>query len=146
MLITDLLHSILLLVNQHENSDYKVEISYKRVVKPEGNKIALEMMNDVFCLRDDWWRGLGTLKNSGLGISDKYSEFDAERQIPVEVEVTKEEKGCICGTILKGLAKPQDCGLFAKVCTPTNPVGTCMVSNEGACHAHYKYNRNLTEL
>ncbi len=137
----DLLTAILMLVNQIENNDPKVEIAYTRVVKPEGNIKAQQMLDEVFELRDDWWRGLGVLPKSGLKIREKYADFDAEVQIPVEVEPTREDKGCICGEILKGIKSPKDCKLFANVCTPTNPVGACMVSNEGSCHAYYKYNR-----
>ena len=138
----DLLKAILMLVNQIENNDPKVEIAYTRVVKPEGNIKAQQMLEEVFELRDDWWRGLGILKKSGLKINEKYADFDAEVQIPVEVEPTREDKGCICGEILKGLKNPKDCKLFAKACTPNNPVGACMVSHEGSCHAYYKYNRD----
>jgi len=138
----DLLKAILMLVIQIENSDQKVENAYTRVVKPEGNIKAQQMLDEVFELRDDWWRGLGVLPKSGLKIREKYNDFDAETQIPVQVEPTREDKGCICGEILKGLKNPKDCGLFAKVCTPSNPVGACMVSHEGSCHAYYKYNRD----
>jgi hydrogenase expression/formation protein HypD len=137
----DLLEAIYMLVRQHEDNDQKVEIQYKRAVKPEGNLKAIELTNMVFELRDDWWRGLGVLPKSGLKIRAKYAAFDAERVLEVTVEPTKEEKGCICGEILKGLKSPKDCKLFAKGCTPQNPVGPCMVSNEGACHAFYRYNR-----
>lgn len=138
----DLLKAILMLVNQIENNDPRVEIAYTRVVKPEGNIKAQQMLDEVFELRDDWWRGLGVLPKSGLKIREKYADFDAEAQIPVEVEPTREDKGCICGEILKGLKNPKDCKLFAKACTPNNPVGACMVSHEGSCHAYYKYNRD----
>ena len=138
----DMLKAILMLVNQIENNDPKVENAYTRVVKPEGNIKAKQMLEDVFELRDDWWRGLGVLPKSGLKVREKYTDFDAEVQIPVEVEPTREDKGCICGEILKGLKNPKDCKLFVKTCTPNNPVGACMVSNEGSCHAYYKYNRD----
>jgi len=137
----DLLKAILMLVNQIENNDPKVEIAYTRVVKPEGNIKAQEMLEEVFELRDDWWRGLGVLPKSGMKIREKYVNFDAEIQIPVEVEPTKEDKGCICGEILRGIKNPKDCKLFNKACTPSNPIGACMVSHEGSCHAYYKYNR-----
>ncbi len=137
----DLLKAILMLVIQVENNDPKVEIAYTRVVKPEGNIKAQQMLDEVFELRDDWWRGLGVLRKSGLKVREKYVDFDAEVQIPVEVEPTREDKGCICGLILKGVKSPKDCKLFAKACVPENPVGACMVSHEGACHAYYRYNR-----
>lgn len=138
----DLLKAIYMLVKQVETNDPKVEIAYTRVVKPEGNIKAQQMLEEVFELRDDWWRGLGVLPKSGMGIREKYSHFDAEKQIEVEVEPTREDKGCICGEILKGIKNPKDCKLFAKACTPNNPVGACMVSHEGACHAYYRYNRD----
>lgn len=135
----DLLQSILMLVQQHEQNQPKIEVQYKRVVKPEGNSKAQQLVNEVFTPRDDWWRGLGVLPKSGLGIRSTYSSFNAEKMIPVQVEPTKEPKGCICGIILKGQKKPVDCKLFGRVCTPLNPVGACMVSSEGSCHAFYKY-------
>ena len=137
----DLMRSVYLLVKQIETNDQKVEIAYRRAVKPEGNPKALKMMDEVFELRDDWWRGLGILKNSGLKLSKKFSHLDAEEMIVVETEPTKEPGGCICGEILKGIKSPKDCRLFATVCTPLDPVGACMVSSEGACHAFYRYNR-----
>jgi hydrogenase expression/formation protein HypD len=103
--------------------------------------VAQKMLEEVFELRDDWWRGLGVLKASGLALRDRYAEFDAEKMIAAEVEPTHEDKGCICGEILKGLKNPKECKLFARACRPENPVGACMVSNEGACQAYYRYNR-----
>lgn len=137
----DLMQSVLMLVKQIENDDRKVEIQYTRVVKPEGNLKAQQMLEEVFEYGDDWWRGLGVLKNSGLKIKAEYSKHDAEVQIPVEIDPPVEPKGCICGEILKGLKKPKECKLFDKVCSPSNPIGACMVSNEGACAAYYLYNR-----
>jgi len=137
----DLLQAIYMLVHQVENNEPKVEIQYKRVVKPEGNLIAQGYLNEIFELGADWWRGLGILENSGLKIREKYRAHDAEANIFVEVEPTREDKGCICGEILKGLKKPKDCKLFAKACTPADPVGACMVSHEGSCAAFYRYNR-----
>lgn len=138
----DILQSIYMLVLQHENKQPKVEIQYNRVVRPEGNIKALELLDEVFELRDDWWRGLGILPASGMAIRPKYESFDAEKQIPVQVEPTREDKGCICGQILKGIASPSDCKLFGKACTPADPAGACMVSNEGACAAHYRFKKS----
>ncbi|MCX6233801.1 MAG: hydrogenase formation protein HypD [Bacteroidetes bacterium] len=137
----DLLQSIYMLVKQAETGRPAVEIQYRRAVRPEGNLKAKEILNEVFTYRDDWWRGLGILKDSGLAPKPRYREWDAEQMIPVDVEETREEKGCICGEILKGLKSPGDCKLFGRDCTPSDPVGTCMVSNEGSCHAFYKYGR-----
>jgi hydrogenase expression/formation protein HypD len=135
----DLMQSILMLVRQFESGKAAVEIEYKRFVKPGGNRKALAMLDQVFEPADEWWRGLGVLPGSGMTLRNQYERFDAQKQIPVEVEATRQDKGCICGTILKGLAQPHDCGLFAKACTPENPVGACMVSSEGACAAFYRY-------
>jgi len=138
---TDILQTIYMLLKQILEEKYSVEIQYSRVVRPEGNLKAKEIIEEIFSLRDDWWRGLGVLKNSGLGLSNKYADFDAEKMIEVEVEKTIEEKGCICGEILKGIKKPNECKLFGKTCSPSNPVGSCMVSHEGACAAYYNFGR-----
>ncbi len=138
----DVLQSIQMLLDQIVSGERKVEIQYSRVVKPEGNQKAQSILNDVFTLRNDWWRGLGELPQSGLGIKEEYAEWDAEKIFSVDVEPTIEPAGCICGEVLKGVSKPIDCALYGTVCTPGNPVGTCMVSEEGACHAYYRYGAN----
>lgn len=135
----DLMQSIVMLTRQLEEDRPCVEIQYRRAVKPEGNSKAQQVMQEVFTLRDDYWRGLGMLKNSGLAINENYRMHDAEYMIPVMPEPTVEPKGCICGAILKGTATPLQCKLFAAQCTPAEPVGACMVSSEGACAAMYLY-------
>lgn len=135
----DLLQAILMLVKQFESGKPAVEIAYSRVVNHEGNLIAQQKVNQVFEPRDDWWRGLGILPDSGLGIRSEYAAFDAENVFEVEVEPTKKDGACICGSVLKGIAKPFECKLYGKGCTPMDPVGPCMVSSEGACHAFFKY-------
>jgi hydrogenase expression/formation protein HypD len=137
----DMMQSLYLLTKQQEENTPAVEIQYSRAVKPEGNRKAQKLMNEVFRPRDDWWRGLGVLPESGLGLREKYQQYDAERVIEVEVEETIDLPGCICGEILKGLKTPLDCKWFATVCTPSSPVGTCMVSSEGVCAAYYRYNK-----
>ena len=137
----DILQSVYMLVNQINQEKYQVEIQYKRAVNHEGNMKAKEFLKNVFELQDDWWRGLGVLKYSGLKLNNTYSDFDADKMITVEVEKTIQEKGCICGDILKGLNKPNECKLFGNVCTTTNPVGACMVSHEGACNAYFRFNK-----
>lgn len=139
---TDILQSILMLLKQVYEQRPGVEIQYKRAVREEGNTKAKDFMEKVFLNRDDFWRGLGMIKNSGLGIREEYKDFDAEYKMPVKVSTVNDDKGCICGEILKGLKKPLDCRLFGTTCTPANPVGACMVSSEGACQAFYKYKRN----
>lgn len=138
---TDILQSILMLVKQFEKNEAKVEIQYTRIVKPQGNIKAQRMMSEVFYLRNDWWRGLGVIPKSGLGIHKRYGAWDAESVIPLDIPEPEEPSGCICGEILKGLKNPKECRLFAKACNPSNPIGACMVSSEGACQAFYKYNR-----
>jgi hydrogenase expression/formation protein HypD len=135
----DMMQAILMLTKQVEAGIPKIEIQYNRVVHSEGNKIAMQMMDKVFTIRDDHWRGLGVIPKSGLCLRDEFSSFDAEKQFHVDIPESIEPKGCICGQILRGLKTPNDCGLFAKKCTPANPVGACMVSGEGTCASYYKY-------
>jgi hydrogenase expression/formation protein HypD len=136
---SDLMQAILMLVLQIESGNPRVEVQYKRVVHKEGNIIARQLLSEVFVYRDDIWRGLGIIPKSGLKISEDYSAFDAEKQFTVEVAESTEPKGCICGQILRGLKTPVDCPLFAKRCSPDDPVGACMVSGEGTCATYYKY-------
>ncbi len=136
---TDILQSILMLIRQVNSGDFKTEIQYKRAVKPEGNQRARQIMNQVFELRDDQWRGFGTIPQSGLQLKDTYSRLDANRQFNFRIPEPEENNGCICGEVLKGRKEPEDCRLFATVCTPRNPKGACMVSAEGSCNAHFKY-------
>lgn len=135
----DLMQAILMLVTQIESESPKVEIQYQRVVNKNGNTIARKILNEVFEYRDDHWRGLGNIPGSGLGIRNVFSSFDAEKQFSVEVPHSVEPVGCICGDILRGLKTPPDCRLYAKKCTPSDPVGACMVSGEGTCATYYKY-------
>jgi hydrogenase expression/formation protein HypD len=135
----DILQSILLIVRQIEARRAAVEIQYSRVVRPEGNLRAQELLRQVFIASDEWWRGLGVIPGSGLQLSGSYARFDAASAVPATIEPTREAAGCICGTILKGLKQPTDCPLFGKRCTPDSPVGACMVSGEGACAAAFQY-------
>ena len=135
----DIIQAVFMLACQIEAGNPKVEVQYHRVVNSEGNKIAQNIMNEVFEYRDDLWRGLGLIPQSGLRIRDDFSSFDAEKQFNVEVPKSAEPKGCICGQILRGLKTPVDCPLFAKKCTPADPVGACMVSGEGTCATYFKY-------
>ena len=135
----DILQSIYMLVKQIEDGRAEVEIQYERVVKPEGNKIALDKIKEVFKVVNSDWRGIGNIPLSGLEIKDKYGKFNA-RKFEVEIEETKESRGCRCGEVLRGVITPHECPLFRGVCTPENPQGACMVSTEGTCAAYYKYN------
>ena len=135
----DILQSILMLIRQVKEKNPSVEIQYKRAVQENGNPRAQEYMHQVFEKRADYWRGLGIIQGSGLGIRKEFRRFDAEYKMPVETETTEEHKACICGEILKGLQKPTDCKLFDNTCNPSNPVGACMVSPEGTCQAYFRY-------
>jgi hydrogenase expression/formation protein HypD len=135
----DMMQAILMLAIQLEAGTPKVEIQYKRIVHPGGNKIALGLLGQVFELKDDRWRGLGVIPGSGMKIREEYAAFDAEKKYPGTVPEPSDPKGCICGSILRGLKTPTDCGLFATRCTPSDPVGACMVSGEGTCATYYKY-------
>jgi len=135
----DMVQSILMLVKQITGNRPAVEIQYNRVVTEKGNPIARKIMNEVFELRDDRWRGLGMIPLSGLKLRKEYSGFDAEREFQLKPLPSREPKGCICGDILRGKKTPEQCPLFAKACTPVNPVGACMVSGEGTCSTYYRY-------
>jgi hydrogenase expression/formation protein HypD len=135
----DLMQAVLMLAVQLESGTPKVEVQYQRVVHKEGNIIAQQLLSDVFVHGDDIWRGLGMIPKSGLKINEDFSSFDAEKHFSVSIPESTEPKGCICGKILRGLKTPVDCSLFAKRCTPSDPVGACMVSGEGSCATYYKY-------
>jgi hydrogenase expression/formation protein HypD len=136
----DILQSILMLVRRFEEKSPGIEIQYSRAVTRDGNMKAQEIVGKTFETRDDSWRGLGNIPNSGLKLKSLFEQFDAEAFFNLRTEELPEPKGCICGEILKGIKKPSHCKLFGKLCTPENPVGACMVSAEGTCAAYYKYN------
>lgn len=136
----DLLQGILMIIQQLENKEAKLENQYSRVVPYEGNPIARKMINQVFEVCDKEWRGMGTLPNSGWRIRSEMAAFDAAKKFKIETaEVVNQETQCIAGEILKGAKKPIDCPMFGKQCTPVNPVGAPMVSSEGACAAYYHF-------
>lgn len=137
----DVMQGVEMLVRQVVEGKPRVEIQYSRVATWEGNRKALDVLAQVFTPFDAPWRGIGIIPGSGLRIADAYAAFDAEQEIAVEVEETKEHQGCLCGEILKGKVTPFDCPLFANACTPESPVGACMVSSEGTCAAAYKYGK-----
>ena len=139
----DLLQAILMLVRQLNDGRAEVENEFTRAVTPHGNRHAQALMADVFTLRDSFeWRGLGELAASALRLSDGYAQFDAERRYALRYAPVPDHKLCECGAILRGIKRPQDCRIFGTVCTPQSPVGSCMVSSEGACAAHYSYGRS----
>ncbi len=137
----DVLQGVEMLARQVMAGEHRVEIQYSRVVKPEGNGRAREVMAQLFEPYDADWRGIGVIPGSGLRLSERYARFDAACAIPVDVEELREHAGCRCGEVLKGKVSPFDCPLFATACSPEAPVGACMVSSEGTCAAAYKYGR-----
>jgi len=135
----DILQAVNMLIRQVNNNDPSVEIQYNRAVTKDGNRIAQRLMQDVFEKSDVRWRGFGTIPLSGLVLRENYKRFDAECQIPVTVQSHPDNELCMCGDILRGLKTPDECPLFNNICNPLNPVGACMVSNEGSCNTWYKY-------
>lgn len=143
----DILQSVHMLVQQFLRGEAKVENEYSRVVKPEGNLAALKLMDNVFTVRDTFeWRGLGELDDSGLGISEEYAKWDAEKRFDLPGNRVEDPKACECGAVLAGHIKPWQCKVFGTACTPDTPIGTCMVSPEGACAAYYNFGRIDREL
>jgi len=137
----DILETIYMLIKQIEKNIAKIEIQYKRAVKPEGNQIALNKMEEVFKTVDAGWRGIGNIANSGLDLKKEFIQHNA-RRFKVSIEKSKEYPGCRCGDVLKGLINPTECALFRTVCTPQDPKGACMVSSEGTCAAYYRYDHS----
>jgi hydrogenase expression/formation protein HypD len=135
----DILRAVQLLLRQVAEGRAEVESEYARVVRPEGNRRAQDLLAQVFRTTGARWRGLGEIPQSGLEISGEYADFDAALRFQVDLPPPKEPAGCRCGDVLRGLIDPPECPLFGSACTPASPVGSCMVSAEGACQAHYRY-------
>lgn len=141
----DILQSIWMLLKQMVAGRCQVENQYSRLVQAQGNPVALNAIHQVFEVRETFaWRGLGDIPNSGLKIRPKYAQFDAEAKFTLPNLKVADHKACQCGEILKGVLKPWHCKVFGTACTPETPIGTCMVSSEGACAAYYKYGRLST--
>ena len=141
----DVMQSISMIVKQFKEKRSDLEIEYKRVVSYEGNLKAQELINKYFKKVPFKFRGIGEVENSGYELKDEFDKYNAKivyKEILPTQEV-KENKACKCPEILKGVAKPTDCKIFGNICTPTNPIGSCMVSSEGACSAYYKYGNLL---
>ncbi|MCL2523971.1 MAG: hydrogenase formation protein HypD [Betaproteobacteria bacterium] len=139
----DVMQAIRMLIRQVNEGRAEVENEFTRAVDRAGNVKAQRLVAEVFELRKSFeWRGLGALPYSALRIRHDYGEYDAERRFSLAYRPVPDHKACECGAILRGVKRPRDCKLFATVCTPENPVGSCMVSSEGACAAHYTYGRH----
>jgi hydrogenase expression/formation protein HypD len=142
----DVMQAIGMLVQQLNAGRACVENQFTRGVTREGNRKAQRLVAEVFELRPSFeWRGLGELPYSGLRIKSAYAEFDAERRFTMEVKPVPENAACQCPAIIRGVKKPTDCTIFGTACTPRNPIGSCMVSAEGACAAYYKYRRGAVQ-
>jgi len=143
----DVMEAISMIVKQFIQNRCELEIEYKRAVTLEGNKEAQKIIDRYFTKRELFkWRGLGNIPNSALRLRDEYRFLDAEyiyRDI-LPIEEVEDHKLCICGDILRGIAKPPECTIFGTACKPNTPIGSCMVSSEGACAAYYKYGNFLS--
>ncbi len=142
----DVMQAVRMLIAQLNEGRAEVENEFTRGVNRQGNTKAQALVADVLELRPRFsWRGLGEVAYSGLRIKQDYAEFDAERRFGLQEKEVRENKACQCPSIIRGLKKPTDCSIFGTVCTPTNPIGSCMVSSEGACAAYYKYRSRLPD-
>jgi len=138
----DILQAIDMLLAQIREGRCEVENQYRRVVRDEGNPRALEVLAEVFELRPHFeWRGLGFISQSALKLRPEFEAFDAEVYYDVPGVRVADPKACQCGEVLKGVIKPWECKVFGTACTPETPIGTCMVSSEGACAAYYNFGR-----
>ena len=141
----DILRGIGMLVSQAEKGEPRVDNAYPRGVVAEGNPRALKILNQVFELCDQEWRGLGIIPRSGLRLREEFEGHDASKAFQVCVSPASDPAGCRCGEVLRGLVSPPGCPLFRRVCSPENPVGPCMVSGEGACVAYYRFGEGRFE-
>ena len=138
----DILMSVYMILRQIHNETPKIENEYKRAVREEGNTVATDMIEQVFDVESREWRGFPKIPNSILEVKKEFADFNAREKYDIEVkDITEAPKGCICGPILRGLARPEDCKLFRKACNPLHPIGACMVSKEGTCNIAHRYSR-----
>jgi hydrogenase expression/formation protein HypD len=136
----DVLQSVHMIMKQLAEGRSEVENQYGRVVRWDGNELALRALSKVFELRPFFeWRGLGSIPQSALRFTEAYARFDAEQRYALPGVRVADPKACQCGEVLKGVLKPWECKVFGTACTPETPIGTCMVSSEGACAAYYNY-------
>jgi len=136
----DVLLAILMLLKQLKDKKFQTLNEYSRVVKPEGNVIAQKIIEDIFETTSSPWRGIGRVYEGGLIIRDKYAKFDADKKFDIKINKPQDiPPGCSCHLIMVGKLYPYQCKLFRKECTPLNPIGPCMVSQEGTCSIYYKY-------
>ncbi len=138
----DILQAVVMLLRQIAEGRCEIENQYSRIVRDEGNPAALAILAQVFELRPHFeWRGLGFISQSALKLNADFAPWDAELKFSVPGVRVADPKACQCGEVLKGVLKPWECKVFGTACTPETPIGTCMVSSEGACAAYYNYGR-----
>lgn len=138
----DILQSLWMLVKQLAERRCTVENQYRRIVPDKGNHLALKAIDEVFEIREYFeWRGLGSIDHSGVRIRGMLAEFDAEQRFAIPNASIADPKACQCGEVLKGVIKPWQCKVFGKACTPETPLGSLMVSSEGACAAYFNYGK-----
>jgi hydrogenase expression/formation protein HypD len=137
----DILYGLCAILDQLVEGRAAVENRYERVVRENGNPLARAVMDRFLQPADSHWRGLGLLPQSGLALREPFARYDAEKRFALSVGPGRESPHCLCGEVIKGKRIPPECPLFARRCTPMDPVGPCMVSSEGACAAYYKYER-----
>lgn len=140
----DILAGLLSLIRQINANQPTVANCYTRAVSAQGNRRAQQLIEHVFQPVDSEWRGLGIISGSGLALREQYNQFDAMARLGIAPVPAREPQGCRCGEILKGRMLPPDCPLYGTGCTPLNPIGPCMVSNEGTCAAYYRYSDHKT--
>ena len=138
----DVMRAIQLLLRQINDGRTEVENEFTRAVGRDGNRKAQALVDRVFALREAFeWRGLGSVPHSALRLRDAFAAFDAERKFDLPYVPVPDHKACECAAILRGEKRPEECKIFGTACTPETPIGSCMVSSEGACAAHYSYGR-----
>lgn len=135
----DIIAAIYFLVQMINSKKYEVKNIYNRIVRYEGNKKALSIIDKVFIPAYGIWRGFGTIEDTSLALKEEYKRYDAEFKLGIKIEQSDVVKDCLCGEVLKGIKKPINCNMFSIVCTPSNPLGPCMISHEGSCGLYYKY-------
>ncbi len=135
----DIIQALLEIIDQKNTGKARVANAYPRAVAPGGNPKARQVMYEVFAPNNALWRGIGEIPGSGLGFTPEYERYDAFKALDLTLPDSKPLPGCRCGDVLKGKIRPDQCPLFKKACTPSSPVGPCMVSTEGSCAAYYKY-------
>lgn len=136
----DVLMSVYMILKQINEGKALVQNEYQRAVREEGNLKAQKLLEEVFYIKTREWRGFPDIPNSVYEVRDEFSQYNARQKFDLHVEPSQEvATGCLCGPILRGVARPEDCALFKDKCTPTNPIGACMVSKEGTCNIAYRY-------